>query len=63
MTVVCTCCDATLVRAGDLPLVRGRPRQGDLICVECVWIVWREARDAPRSDKRWCPTHGDRRTG
>ena len=61
MNLLCTCCEMTLTRASDLPLVRGRPRSGDLLCVECRWVTPRELRDLPPPSKEWCPTHREGR--
>jgi hypothetical protein len=47
MNLVCGCCETPFTRAGDLPLLRGTPRYGDLICVGCGWLTPRELRDLP----------------
>jgi hypothetical protein len=54
------CCGEGPVRTGGLPLVRGTPRNGDLLCVSCRWVTPRELRDLPSAPKEWCPTHGSR---
>jgi len=59
MNLVCGCCEMPFTRAGDLPLLRGTPRHGDLICVGCGWLVQRELRHLPLPSKEWCPAHGD----
>jgi len=60
--MTCFCCTQPLVRASDIPDARWL-RQGDLWCVRCELVVWREQLvDGWPAERCPCSRHRDRGT-
>jgi hypothetical protein len=54
----CPCCTTELVRAADLPEIRGWMRHGDRYCDDCTWVFPRELLDDEEEFDETCPCHG-----
>ena len=54
----CPCCTTELIRARDLPEIRGWMRYGDRYCDDCTWVFPRELLDEERDSGDTCPCHG-----